>query len=56
MAQSRHTGKEVITMDAKERILTILLMEKLRENPEWVKTLGVVVNERMSGDGAVQKP
>ncbi len=34
-------------MSARERILTILLMEKLRKYPGWAKALGVEVPDTM---------
>jgi hypothetical protein len=41
------TGKEVMRMGAKERILSIRLLEKLKEKPAYAETLGVEAAQKM---------
>ena len=41
-------------MSARERIMTIRLIEKLQEHPAWAKTLGIEVTDLHLSD-AVEK-
>lgn len=46
-AKFPYPKKEVMTVGVRERILTIRLMEKVKENPAAAEKLGIVVINKM---------